>query len=53
MTQKSRDEYEDDMRAIDQDNLHTAEQKSLAFLRVVAEILLDIREKLFNPDMKN
>lgn len=52
MTQKPRGEYEMEIHDIGQGNMHTDGQKTNALLGVIAKILLDIREKLFNPDMK-
>lgn len=52
MTQKTRADYEQAITAIGQSTLHTQEMKTNIMLNVIADILLDIREKLFNPDMK-
>lgn len=52
MTQKTRSEYEMEIDQIAKANMHTDVQKTNMMLHVVADILLDIREKLFNPDMK-
>lgn len=52
MTQRSRAEYEAEMEMIAKGNMTTDVQKGNMMLNVIADILLDIREKLFNPDMK-
>ena len=53
MTQKPREDYETEMNTITDSSKHTMEQKQQLTLALVLEVLLDIREKLFNPDMKS
>lgn len=48
----SREHYDMVSRGIMDDNLMTMSDKSTLHLKMILQVLLDIREKLFNPDMK-
>lgn len=52
MTQVSREQYESDAMTVMTANTHVTEQKTNQLLLIVISVLLDIREKLFNPDLK-
>jgi hypothetical protein len=52
MATKTRQQYEAEIGAVPLLPMHTQEMKTLAMLEIIANILLDIRQKLFNPDMK-
>ena len=48
----STEEYRDLINQIPEMNTHNDTQKQLRVLMLMAQILVDIREKLYNPDMK-
>lgn len=49
---KSREEYSEEIGTIENLTNYTDSQKQSKMIAIMVEILLDIKEKLYNPDLK-